>query len=156
MSCLHFFNPPYIARSFQLSSVFYAMILTCIMVLCWDDKGKREHLFLYAFVIDGIILAFWISLLIRRWHSVVPLCFVLVFSEQDLLHNLLASIRYGIAFLLGYAGMWVSKWILASLFTDENVIAEGIESVLHRTGKGAMSDVDSAFNVEIESGSRHA
>lgn len=45
--------------------------------------------------------------------------------------------------------MWVSKWILASLFTDENVIAEGIESVLHRTGKGAMSDVDSAFNVEI-------
>ncbi len=63
---------------------------------------------------------------------------------------LLASIRYGIAFLLGYAGMWVSKWILASLFTDENVIAEGIESVLHRTGKGAMSDVDSAFNVEID------
>ena len=146
---LALFNPPYIARSFQLSSVFYAMILTCIMVLCWDDKEKREHLFLYAFVIDGIILAFLDFLTYPPVAFVVPLCFVLVFSEQDLLHNLLASIRYGIAFLLGYAGMWVSKWILASLFTDENVIAEGIESVLHRTGKGAMSDVDSAFNVEI-------
>ncbi len=146
---LALFNPPYIARSFQLSSVFYAMILTCIMVLCWDDKEKREHLFLYAFVIDGIILAFLDFLTYPPVAFVVPLCFVLVFSEQDLLHNLLASIRYGIAFLLGYAGMWVSKWILASLFTDENVIAEGIESVLHRTGKGAMSDVDSVFNVEI-------
>ena len=97
----------------------------------------------------GIILAFLDFLTYPPVAFVVPLCFVLVFSEQDLLHNLLASIRYGIAFLLGYAGMWVSKWILASLFTDENVIAEGIESVLHRTGKGAMSDVDSAFNVEI-------
>ena len=119
------------------------------MVLCWDDKEKREHLFLYAFVMDGIILAFLDFLTYPPVAFVVPLCFVLVFSEQDLLYNLLASIRYGIAFLLGYAGMWVSKWILASLFTDENVIAEGIESVLHRTGKGAMSDVDSAFNVEI-------
>ena len=84
----------------------------------------------------GIILAFLDFLTYPPVAFVVPLCFVLVFSEQDLLHNLLASIRYGIAFLLGYAGMWVSKWILASLFTDENVIAEGIESVLHRTGKG--------------------
>lgn len=146
---LALFNPPYIARSFQLSSVFYAMIITSLLVLRWDDREKREHLFLYAFVIDGIILAFLDFLTYPPVAFVVPLCFVLVFSQQALLHNLLASIRYGIAFLLGYAGMWVSKWILASLFTDENVVAEGIESVLHRTGQGDATGADSAFNVEI-------
>lgn len=36
--------------------------------------------------------------------------------------------------ILGYSLMWSSKWILASLFTDQNVIADAVNSIGIRTG----------------------
>ncbi|MBR2044501.1 MAG: hypothetical protein IJ958_00005, partial [Agathobacter sp.] len=40
----------------------------------------------------------------------------------------------GISFVWGYAGMWATKWIFATVFTEENIIKDAIASVLQRTG----------------------
>ena len=112
-----FFN---LGETYQINTLIRcALCFTTLLLI-----HKKDKAYVGSFL---VLLSFLDFLTYPPIAFVVPLCYVLVFSEQDLLHNLLASIRYGIAFLLGYAGMWVSKWILASLFTDENVIAEGIE-----------------------------
>ncbi len=43
-------------------------------------------------------------------------------------------IWYTISWGIGYVGMWSSKWVIASILTDEDVIQGAIDQVKHRTG----------------------
>ncbi|MCR5144589.1 MAG: hypothetical protein K6B67_04705 [Lachnospiraceae bacterium] len=146
---LGLYNPVYVARSFQLTSVFVAMIVALLLILFYGNKKGQEDKFLYVFAIDGIILAFLDFLTYPLVAFAIPLCFALIFLEKSFIEDILVCIKYGISFLLGYAGMWVMKWVLASIFTSENVMLEGFESVLHRTGTGEAAKADAMFNVPI-------
>jgi len=40
----------------------------------------------------------------------------------------------GLAWGLGYAGMWSGKWVVASVLTGRNVLQEALFSVMPRSG----------------------
>lgn len=44
------------------------------------------------------------------------------------------SLRSALLWAIGYVGTWVTKWILATLLTSENVIADGISNTANRSG----------------------
>lgn len=142
-------NPMIIAKSFQLSSIYYAMLLTILCILIFSDAKDKKKIFLYTFVLDGIFVAFFDFLTYPLVAFGVPVVVVMLLSNQSLKNNIIDLIKNGFAFLWGYAGMWVSKWIWASIFTNENVIMDGILSVLHRIGSGEESVSDSVFATEI-------
>lgn len=50
--------------------------------------------------------------------------------KQNLLHFLRLSVCWGI----GYLGMWFEKWIIGDFLTDENVVSDGLQNVISRTG----------------------
>lgn len=39
-----------------------------------------------------------------------------------------------IAWGIGYVGMWMGKWVIASLFTDENIIYDAVKQIKFRSG----------------------
>ena len=125
--------PENIVKSLQLSSVFYALNITMLLMLCKKD-WKREHIYA-IFTIDGILIAFFDFLTYPLVAASVPLltCFLLE-KQENWIQNLLDMIKNGIAFVWGYAGMWGMKWIFATLFTEQNIIKDAIDSVLQRTG----------------------
>ena len=126
-------NPLAIVQSFQLSTVFYATQITMLLLLM-KDNWKKEEL-LYIFVIDGVILAFLDFLTYPLVAFAFPvLTSILLDETASIKNNLIKLVMRGIAFGVGYAGMWGMKWVLATLFTRENVIMDAIESVLHRAG----------------------
>ncbi|MBP3763073.1 MAG: hypothetical protein J6I49_04225 [Bacteroidales bacterium] len=50
----------------------------------------------------------------------------------------------------GYAATWVSKWVIATLFTSENILVDGWKNTLHRSGIDDFSRWDAlAANLEL-------
>lgn len=136
-------HPINIALSFQLSTVFYAIQITMILLLLKKD-WKKEQL-LYIFALDGIILSYldFLTYPFVAFGLPVLTCYLL-YKDEKILDNFVNLINRGIAFAVGYAGMWGMKWILASLLTEENVVLDAINSVLHRTGVTQTED-DASF-----------
>lgn len=122
-----------IVVSFQLSSIFYALNITLLLLL-WKKDWTKEQV-LYIFVLDGILVAFFDFLTYPYVAVAIPLLvYYLMRKEGDVKKDFVTMFIQGVAFVFGYAGMWGMKWIFATLFTSENVIADAINSVLHRTG----------------------
>jgi len=126
-------HPENIIVSFQLSSIFYALNITLLLLLLKKDWTKEQ--ILYIFVCDGILVAFFDFLTYPYVAVAIPLLvYYLLHKEGDIKNDFITMFLQGISFIFGYAGMWAMKWIYATLFTSENVILDAINSVLHRTG----------------------
>lgn len=126
-------HPENIAVSFQLSSIFYALNITLLLLL-WKKNWTKEQI-LYIFVLDGILVAFFDFLTYPYVAVAIPLLvYYLLHRKNDVKNDFITMFMQGVSFVFGYAGMWAMKWIYATLFTSENVIADAINSVLHRTG----------------------
>ena len=52
------------------------------------------------------------------------------------------SLRSALLWAAGYLGTWVTKWIIATLITSENVISDGIANTANRSGIGDFSRWD--------------
>lgn len=130
MLCMH---PENIAVSFQLSSIYYAMQITLLLLLIKNNWNANQ--ILYIFVLDGILVAFFDFLTYPYVAVAIPLltCYLL-HKKGEFKTDFCSMILNGLSFVFGYAGMWAMKWIYATLFTSENVIMDAINSVLHRTG----------------------
>ena len=55
------------------------------------------------------------------------------------------SLGSALLWAVGYAGTWVTKWIIATLFTSENVIADGIHNTFNRSDTGDYSRWDAVI-----------
>ncbi len=131
-----------IYQSFQLSSAFYTMQLTLILLLI-QKKEKIEKNAWCIFLIDGIVLAYIDFLTYPVLTFTVPIVIYLLLKKEKKLNLIFIElIKKGVFFVIGYVGMWLMKWIYATLLTDENVIMDAIQSVLHRVGAGNMQDED--------------
>lgn len=125
-------NPIFIMQSIQLSLIFY--ILHFVLLLLLLRKWDSEHI-IYLFVLDGILVAYFDFLTYPLVALAIPLItYLLQNPNMDLKKKFFSVINNAISFVIGYIGMWGSKWIVATLFTNENIILDAINSVLYRTG----------------------
>lgn len=126
-------NPVAIAQSFQLSTIYYAMQLTLLLLL----YCKKEKQIPYIFLIDGMLVAFFDFLTYPLVAFAIPvLTYYLLYREDGFLQNVKKIVGKGVSFLIGYAGLWFMKWIWATAFTHENILRDGWINVLRRTGTG--------------------
>ncbi len=122
--------PVVLAKSFQYSSCFYIFAVSSIVILRSKATDEKQRVFLYA----GIATAFFDFLTYPIATFGVPAAIDLSCRYKDRLENKLSAfVRQGFSWGAGYAGMWAAKWIIASIATDENVIADALEEVMYRT-----------------------
>lgn len=54
-------------------------------------------------------------------------------SEENVWRGWWQSGKSALLWFVGYAGTWITKWIIATVFTSENVIADGIKNMVGRS-----------------------
>lgn len=132
-----FLSPVALFGSLQYSPCFYVTMLMLLVLLLGKEKlddTRMSCLFLmagiltayfdfltYPFVTLGIPLLAYLGLepaYMRPWKKAL----------QDVVFS---TLSWGI----GYVGMWGSKWILASVFTKENIIMNAMEQLKYRSGR---------------------
>jgi len=141
--CVMMMNPINIMQSFQLSSVFYSLNITLIMLLFKEWKTEQIP---YIFVMDGVLVSFLDFLTYPYVALAIPLLtYYLINRNDSFKSNILIACDNIFSFVVGYAGMWGMKWLFATIFTHENVIFDALASVFHRVGITDKNIKDEVF-----------
>ena len=125
----------HVAYSLESAPVFITMMLSSIIVLKRIDK--IENLYLYQFVI-GCICNFVDYLTVPLITLAMPLLiYILSKMQKENLHTkeclkmiFLSCIAWGI----GYAATWISKWAIYDIVFEKNMIINAISQVIYRSG----------------------
>lgn len=131
-----FLTPVALFSSMQFSPCFYLLLLaSMILVGCrtYLNDTRRNYLFLLI----GILTAFFDLLTYPFVTLGIPLITYLA-VDRECRENWKKSIKdivfHTVSWGIGYVGMWVAKWVAASVLTDENVIMDAVNQVKFRSG----------------------
>ena len=89
----------------------------------------------FFFLIIGMMTSYFDLLTYPLITWGIPIVWWLIINEENLTAKkyLEQVILLGIAWIIGYGGMWFGKWILASIVLNKNIIVEALKEVLLRT-----------------------
>ena len=138
--------PLALAKSLQMSSCYYIFSFGVLFLLIIkEDKVQQASLFVFLNI--GIACAYFDLLSYPIATFGVPSVFYLLVCRLDSTEKKLANmIRNGLSWCAGYGGMWVSKWLLASIVTRQNVIADGMAALGERTSASDGAEQLSALS----------
>ena len=132
-----FLSPVSLCSSLQYSPCFYIMMLALYALLTGREKltdTKRNYLFL----LTGVMTAYFDFLTYPFITLGVPLIFYLVLDGNCLPEKQRSSWKnlflHTLSWGIGYAGMWSSKWVIASVFTGESIIYDAFSQIAYRSG----------------------
>ncbi len=132
-----FLSPVSLCSSLQYSPCFYIMMLALSALYVWREKltdtGRN-----YLFLLSGVLTAYFDFLTYPFITLGVPLIACLAFTDKRSAEKqifmwknlLLHTFSWGV----GYVGMWSSKWVIASVLTEENIIRDAIGAIAYRSG----------------------
>lgn len=106
------------------------LISGIVLMLFYDTLAKKKWI-KYLFLITGILTTFFDLLTFPIVSLGVNLCVYFLLENNLKFKNVLLMCAM---WSLGYLGMWLGKWIVATILTQENVIKEGILQAIYRTG----------------------
>lgn len=142
MLCL---NPISTALCLQYTDVYILTMIFEIILLSFRTDKKACGYLLYLWL--GISIAFFDFLT----YPLVSLGFLLIteimLCDEPLPAKSKRMLLNSSAWFLGYGGMWAGKWVLATLFTEQNVIQNALGSIQERTSSSVDSVGFSLFQV---------
>lgn len=114
----------YVPMALEFTWMFLIMLIVSIIAVWMVCKGWTRH-FGELFLVTGMVTVFLDFLTTETLTILVPLLFILRTSEKKPMQEKrlwLFSIKCCFLWLVGYAGMWASKWLMASIVLGENVM----------------------------------
>ncbi|MDO5141102.1 MAG: hypothetical protein Q4D40_06485 [Eubacteriales bacterium] len=125
--------------SLQYSTMFYVSNIAVLLMALFKDKLFERKWFGYYFFILGIITNYFDYLTYPMLGlGVSMVIYQLMCQENTLVKRLSDVVRLSVLWALGYAGMWISKWLISSVILGRNIVADGLASVMTRSSADAM------------------
>lgn len=122
----------------QHSIQFVPVLIIALAASLWIIYRVRhwKQLCITLFVVGSLTCYFdLLTCPILTWG--IPICtYLLMHHQPSFLRGLQTWFHAYFLWVIGYGGTWISKWLIASLLTDENVIADGLAQVSSRAATG--------------------
>lgn len=126
--------------SMQFSNVFIILFIALLILLRNLKLAESLKFRLVYFLVLGGVTNFVDFLTVPLLTYIIPLSvylYTVIDTNQKTVGRvkefLKTSLTAGVAWLVGYAGTWVSKWLISSLVLHKNVISDAIVQILFRT-----------------------
>lgn len=136
-------NPVSAGLSLQYTACFAVATLAFSFVCFRFDWLYRKDRLALFFLSVGIAVAFFdlLAFPLATWG--IPFVAALLAARPKRFSELAALGMKSSFWGLGYAGMWVSKWILGTLVTGTNVVKDAVEQTEYRmTGETWAGKID--------------
>ena len=122
--------PIVLGKCLQYSSCFYVIIISSIIVI----KCKPKNLW-YIFLLTGILTSYFDLLTYPLATLGIPLVLFISLNKCDTLKEYIKILVIAsLGWCIGYLGMWFCKWLLVTVFTETNLIADAINQIFYRMG----------------------
>lgn len=110
---------------------FYIALLSSIVLLCWRPVTTNWRHTVTAFFIIGACTSFMDLLTTPMVALAVPLMVYMLYCKPEKAWR--TVILLSLAWLLGYALLWATKWALAALITGHAAFEDAMGAVTQRT-----------------------
>lgn len=131
---------PIVPLSLQYSNCFYIMVIGSIAALVAPTNPRTNTTHYVLFTVIGAATSFFDLLTYPLVTLGAPLM-IAVFRNASGLSNMIGSkvflsvLRLSLCWALGYGGMWIAKWVIATIVLGRNVIADGLSNAAVRSGQ---------------------
>ena len=133
------------ALCFQYTDVYLLTLVFGILLLWRRTDEQKFGCLLYLWL--GMGLGFFDFLTYPVASLGILLAIELTVSTSGLWKKIQAILLNSTAWALGYGGMWAGKWVVASVFTDQNVILDALRNISGRTSSTAGEETVDIFSV---------
>lgn len=123
--------------SLSLSICFYIMVVTLLIQLKFESYFHKKGIYGEFFLIIGMATSYFDFLTYPLVTLVFPLCVYLYFHNESLGRSVRKMVQHSVQWLVGYMGLWASKWILSDLFTNSSTISDAVNTLQTRTYSAA-------------------
>lgn len=134
-----FFVPEAINKSIQYSTSTYVILLAVMVILNLYNKILQEKKHIELFLIIGMATSYLDLLTFPSVTLSLPLCVLFLLKEKSESENislkskLIFLFSCCLAWLVGYGGMWASKWIIAFIFQGKEFVRSTIGAIEFRS-----------------------
>ena len=122
-------NPVTVVISFQFSSIYCIALITMIVMLMRRKQLDARDRWWAVFLWTGIAVAYFDLMSYPLVSLGIPLLLYVLLKEDGALRQIVNVIRLSIDWVIGYAGMWVLKWLIGSAFTGYDLVSDGLGAV---------------------------
>lgn len=119
-------------------NMIFVTQISGIVLLQFYEKLKRRGWIHYFFLLVGILTSFFDLLTFPVVTLGINLCLCVLLDRECSVKKLIA---YSLMWCVGYAGMWVLKWVIGSLLTGRNLLADAMGAAEVRSGNAVPSGV---------------
>lgn len=123
-----------IPLALQFSTCFYIAFLSMIALLSKPDIIKNKSKSAVTFFIIGAITSFMDFLTTPILTLGLPLAAAMMADNKGKNASTRNITANSMAWFGGYASLWASKWIVASIVTGENMVAGALANAQYRMG----------------------
>lgn len=132
-----FMNPLSLCMAMQYNSVFTLTLVVFLVCILMHDSVLNDSKTMYLFFLAvGCLTSYFDFLTFPLVTFGIPIIYVLQRrgSGYSSAQQIVFLCKTALTWILGYALMWGSKWVLADLITGSDVIENAVSQVLLRTG----------------------
>ena len=120
--------------SLSLSICFYIMTIVVLIQLRFHEELDCKNWYMEFFLVTGMATAYFDFLTYPLVTLAFPLVVSLYLDKVSWKTKMQKLTGYSVQWGIGYAGLWVMKWVLSDLLTGSNVIDDAVSTLLSRTG----------------------
>ncbi len=132
-----------VPMALQYANMTYLMLAATLVLIAMLRAGTFQHMNLEFFLVVGMLTSFFDLLTTPLLTLCIPLAVLLIITSKSVKHPLRAHlaeiVKLAAMWCVGYAGAWVSKWVLASAVLHRDYVAIAVKQVLFRTGMDGRS-----------------
>lgn len=119
--------------SIQFSCMFYITFAEIILVLKYNDYFKVNNRYYVFFMLSGLFTSYFDYLTVPVVSLGMPLIFLSLINEDDIDQKFaVKAFIYCLLWAMGYFGMWLAKWVIATVVLGDNYVLKGMSSFLSR------------------------
>ncbi len=130
MFCLLAVMLPSVPLCMNMVPTFYIALVSSLVILLWHPAALESRAVILFFVI-GAFTAFYDLLTTPMIAMAVPMAVYILYHKPEKPCRTL--IILALAWLAGYALLWATKWLLASLITGTTAFEDAFGSIAMRT-----------------------
>ena len=112
-------------------STFYIALVASVLILLWKPATARWQSAVILFFVIGAATTFLDLLTTPMVAMAVPLVVYMLYRKPEKTWR--AVILFSLAWLLGYASLWATKWLLTILITGHAAWQDAMSAVTQRT-----------------------
>lgn len=127
-------NPITIAMSFQFNTAYLMLMAAIIYIIKYYEKVERTEDAIYLFLIIGAATCYFDLLTYPLVTFGIPMAILLTLRKNSTsIKSLASTLGCGASWMFGYFGMWAAKWLIASAFTNYNMLSDAFAQASVRT-----------------------